>query len=213
MMKLTKQQAIEGHRKMWNWIADEIEKRKKVLDITKAKRIYCANKKLYLKYNSFCCDYSDAFCNNCPLEYGENNSCYNLKRNGLRDMVYKAATWQEQAELARKIANLPKRKDDDKKIKEAIKYLKYQINKIAHQSMYDKYGLPMYEETRSELMEYCETAIEALEKQLAKKVVDKSLVKDNDIVVGAVGRCPCCNEIIDDTTNICDCGQKINWSE
>lgn len=24
-MKLTKQQAIEGHRKMWNWIADEIE--------------------------------------------------------------------------------------------------------------------------------------------------------------------------------------------
>lgn len=45
-----------------------------------------------------------------------------------------------------------------------------------------------------------ETAIEALEKQLSKKVIDRSLVKDNEVVVGSVGRCPCCNEIIDDTT-------------
>ena len=27
-IKLTKQQAIEGHRKMWNWIADEIKRQK-----------------------------------------------------------------------------------------------------------------------------------------------------------------------------------------
>lgn len=33
-MKLTKQQVIEGHRKMWNWIADEIEKEKEVLNIS-----------------------------------------------------------------------------------------------------------------------------------------------------------------------------------
>lgn len=57
------------------------------------------------------------------------------------------------------------------------------------------------------------TAIEALEKQLPKKVIDKSLVKDNDIVVGDVGRCPCCNEIIDDTVIVCDCNQKNDWSE
>lgn len=25
-------------------------------------------------------------------------------------------------------------------------------------------------------------------------------MKDNEVVVGSVGRCPCCNEIIDDTT-------------
>lgn len=57
------------------------------------------------------------------------------------------------------------------------------------------------------------TAIEALEKQLPKEAVKRSLVKDNGIVVGAVGRCPCCNEIIDDTMTVCDCGQKIDWSE
>lgn len=57
-----------------------------------------------------------------------------------------------------------------------------------------------------------ETAIEALEKQLSKKVIDRSLVKDNEVVVGSVGRCPCCNEIIDDTTTVCDCEQKLNWA-
>lgn len=63
--------------------------------------------------------------------------------------------------------------------------------------------------------ERCEAygmAIEALEKQLSKKVIDRSLVKDNEVVVGSVGRCPCCNEIIDDTTTVCDCGQKLNWA-
>ena len=37
-------------------------------------------------------------------------------------------------------------------------------------------------------------------------------MKDNEVVVGSVGRCPCCNEIIDDTTTVCDCGQKLNWA-
>ena len=55
--------------------------------------------------------------------------------------------------------------------------------------------------------------IAALEKQLPKKVVDKSLVKDNGSVVGSIGKCPNCNEIIDNTMAVCDCGQKINWSE
>lgn len=27
------------------------------------------------------------------------------------------------------------------------------------------------------------------------------------------GKCPNCNEIIDDTSTICDCGQKIDWSD
>lgn len=63
------------------------------------------------------------------------------------------------------------------------------------------------------LCEALDIAIEALEKQLPKKAAGRSLVKDNGIVVGAVGRCPCCNEIIDDTMTVCDCGQKIDWSE
>lgn len=78
---------------------------------------------------------------------------------------------------------------------------------------YDEYGQPLYNETLDIAIEQYKTAIEALEKQLPKEAVKRSLVKDNGIVVGAVGRCPCCNEIIDDTMTVCDCGQKIDWSE
>ena len=48
---------------------------------------------------------------------------------------------------------------------------------------------------------------------IPKKVNDKSTVQDNGIVVGFVGRCPNCNEIIDDISTVCDCGQKLNWED
>lgn len=86
---------------------------------------------------------------------------------------------------------------NEKKVREAIETIK---------SNYPTSGYYM-------LCEALDTAIEALEKQLPKEAVKRSLVKDNGIVVGAVGRCPCCNEIIDDTMTVCDCGQKIGWSE
>lgn len=98
---------------------------------------------------------------------------------------------------------------DEKKVREAIEKLK-SLTYVRKRTLA---VIPEHAKEYDSEIKALETAIEALEKQLPKKVVDKSLVKDNDIVVGAVGRCPCCNEIIDDTTNICDCGQKINWSE
>ncbi len=63
------------------------------------------------------------------------------------------------------------------------------------------------------LDEACKIAYECMEKQLPKKVVDRSLVKDNGIVVGFIGRCPNCNEIIDSTTTVCDCGQQLDCTE
>ena len=94
---------------------------------------------------------------------------------------------------------------DEKKVKEAINLLQIQICTLEEQKEYDEYGQPLYNETLDIAIEQYKTAIEALEKQLPKE--------DNGIVVGAVGRCPCCNEIIDDTMTVCDCGQKIDWSE
>ena len=82
---------------------------------------------------------------------------------------------------------------DEKKVKEAIEVIK------GYRRL-DEYM------NNTERLPYCDMAIEALEKQLQKKVVDKSLVK-------YVGKCPCCNEIIEDTTNVCDCGQRLGWSE
>lgn len=67
--------------------------------------------------------------------------------------------------------------------------------------------------TEGEKCEAYDIAISELEKQIPKKVVDRSLVKDIGIVIGFVGRCPNCNEIIDDTSVVCDCGQHLNWRD
>ena len=62
-------------------------------------------------------------------------------------------------------------------------------------------------------IEHCDLAIEALEKQLQKKPIDKSCVKDNDTIYGYVGICPSCNGIVDDSMIVCDCTQVLDWSE
>lgn len=53
----------------------------------------------------------------------------------------------------------------------------------------------------------------AVEKQTAKKVKSISQVKDGDIYVGLIGRCPCCGDILEEDTVYCDCGQKLDWSD
>lgn len=107
-MKLTKQQAIEGHRKMWNWIADEIEKMKHICRIINLKIIYCHKNVLNLKNYCFCCEYTgiDNTCDSCILDWGITGDC-----DLLYGKIIHTTSWQEQAKLARRIANLPKRKD------------------------------------------------------------------------------------------------------
>lgn len=50
----------------------------------------------------------------------------------------------------------------------------------------------------------------AVEKQTAKKVKSISQVKDGDSYVGLIGRCPCCEDILEEGTVYCDCGQKLD---
>lgn len=102
---------------------------------------------------------------------------------------------------------------DEQKVREAIEFLQRKICTLGAQKEYDEYCNPVHNETLDLAIGLHEIAIEALEKQLPKKVVDKSLVKDDGIAVGYVGKCPCCNEIIEYTTNVCDCGQRLDWSE
>ena len=40
-MRLTREQTIKKHRKMWNWIADKIKEAKCRQDIDRLKREYC----------------------------------------------------------------------------------------------------------------------------------------------------------------------------
>lgn len=115
-MKLTKEQAITEHRKMWNWIADQIEYLQTVVDIHDYKKEYCVNHKFYDVLNwCFLCDYTDVECDRCPLKWPSNLSfpCEGRigdSRNlGLWWKCKISEDWQEQAALARQIANLPER--------------------------------------------------------------------------------------------------------
>lgn len=59
---------------------------------------------------------------------------------------------------------------------------------------------------------YAELAINALEKQIPKKPVNITKVKDGNEYVGLIGKCPCCSDIVDESNIVCDCCQKLDWS-
>lgn len=102
---------------------------------------------------------------------------------------------------------------NEKKVRETIEFLQRQIATLEAQKDWDEYGQPLYNETLDETIEYYDLAVAALERQISVKVADVSMVQDGVMVVGFVGRCPNCKEIIDDGTIVCDCGQKLDWSE
>lgn len=70
-MKLTREQAIAEHRKMWNWIAEQIETFGFTLDIHGYKKEYCSINDCYGILNwCFMCEYTNDDCNICPLDWG-----------------------------------------------------------------------------------------------------------------------------------------------
>lgn len=117
-MKLTREQAIAERRKMWRWIAEEIENRRRCVDLRICKGRYLAEKKygeIRPINDCFLCEYDfqDQFdkskpCQKCPVKVKkEGEGCL----GGLYYKVKRADTWQEQAALARQIAELPERED------------------------------------------------------------------------------------------------------
>lgn len=116
MRWLTKKRAIELHRDMWNNIADTIEKYKKTVDVEKAKSDFCRSYGYgsRIMNNCFLCEYSEfSSCKNCPVMWGDSvrDTCTLLYGHGM-GLYYQVkfeGTWKGQAELARKIANLPEK--------------------------------------------------------------------------------------------------------
>lgn len=67
-----------------------------------------------------------------------------------------------------------------------------------------------------------EKAIEALEKQIAKKPIAEKIVIDNEIPCGTykVANCPNCKELLglygyakESFQCCCECGQALDWSD
>lgn len=128
-MKLTKEQAITEHRKMWRWIAEETEKRKQI--VKKLEYLYIHGFYEDIAYDCFCCEYDKQQCKQqsnfpdchfCPIDWNSAATSYMCK--DLTDMdddygLYAKWTnaaenndWQTAAALARQIAELPEREID-----------------------------------------------------------------------------------------------------
>lgn len=121
-MELTREQAIAEHRKMYNAMADEIEKKKRRISVFEWKTDYLYKIGFYgLDNDCFLCQYTtEKFPKEkcqfvCPLIWGNKtgDSCMTNegKQKGLFTRLLFAKTWKEQAALARQIANLPERED------------------------------------------------------------------------------------------------------
>lgn len=71
----------------------------------------------------------------------------------------------------------------------------------------------LFKNKESSAVKHCNTAIEALEKQLPKipnEVKDAYTPKIGEF---RVGKCPNCEKEVSDRFNVClDCGQNLDWS-
>lgn len=143
-MKLTKEQAITEHRKMWRWIAEETEKRKYVLSKRTYLYVHFGTRLLDMVSDCFLCEYVYGKDNHqeervpicdrdCPINWGSNNfelkSCSNFHsayspyvgwyRCFLSQRT--ANNWVDAAKYARQIAELPERVTDTEEEKQVTK--------------------------------------------------------------------------------------------
>lgn len=126
---MTKSEAIENHRKMWNWIADQYEDEHGIHLMTDEM------KNLYIKDNlgnnatvfneCFLCDYAfkescsmSSYCRYCPLEWPDKKEydgffCETKSNNRANWVQCLNFSYKEQfkdaARIARAIANLPEK--------------------------------------------------------------------------------------------------------
>lgn len=114
-MNLTFDEAIENHRKMWNWVADETEKRQRIVE----KRDYFKENEITedVFERCFCCEYGGqrakryegtAKCYYCPINWLYDD-CEDEKSYYM--LWYHCEDWRKTANYARKIANLPVREE------------------------------------------------------------------------------------------------------
>ena len=113
-MKLTREEAIYECRKMWNWIADKTEERKRIVE----KWEYFIENGIeeFPDCKCYLCEYDDTFgggCKHCLLKFtlDDNSFCYFgdspfYKWNKIQ--IY-CGGYKLAAKYAREIANLPEK--------------------------------------------------------------------------------------------------------
>ena len=104
---ITKKQAIAEHRKMWQWIAEETLKRKKIVYKKEYMKEYFPNEDI--RCNCFCCEYDkqktnpeeNIGCKFCPLDWGSDCSTaqcmdksYSNDNSNLFALLAKISDWK-----------------------------------------------------------------------------------------------------------------------
>lgn len=98
---------------------------------------------------------------------------------------------------------------NEKKVREAIELIK---SKIRILEKLKNYGSAIEERKKKHIGLY-NTAIEALEKQLAKKPIEVNDAYTPKIGEFRVAKCPNCGHEVSDRFDVClDCGQNLDWS-
>ncbi len=105
MMKLTREQAIEEHRKMWRWIAEETLKRKKKVWKENYFKEHPEYKELPISL-CWCCEYADVKCLKCPLVWPNGGCTEKKEKIGLFYKWVIETNYKKAAKYARKIAEL-----------------------------------------------------------------------------------------------------------
>lgn len=101
---MTKQEAIEKHRKMWNWLADNPgnDKHHYLEEFEDIEDLEC---------NCYLCEYTSRRCYICPLEW-PGGKCADSVGRGIYGEWRSALSRDDHttaAEIARQIAQLPKK--------------------------------------------------------------------------------------------------------
>lgn len=112
-MLLTKKQALIEHRKLWNWLADESLKQKRKVIKEEYFTEFSDDYDDIPISNCWCCEYAKASCKKCPIRWDGTNQtrCRNLSSPYRKWLGTPNNDYEMAAKLARKIANLPERKD------------------------------------------------------------------------------------------------------
>lgn len=119
-MSLTKKEAISWHRRMWIWIAKQIAKHRKVMDIVELKTQFCDMFNVHPDRYCFCCEYDNNWCKSCPVVWKNENyvECSFCMDSEYEQCVllyegdeHNNNNWKKQAKIAYRIAMLPEREN------------------------------------------------------------------------------------------------------
>lgn len=121
---LTKEKAIELHRQLWNYIADESERTGKI--VTKIDAFKHFGWRYDIKALCWCCEYCGYHCYMCPIEWPGNDGClcsakspyykltlaedfYNSYTSILPNLKKAIKYLNDYIKYSREIANLPEK--------------------------------------------------------------------------------------------------------